>query len=184
MKKLEVTRKKILSEDLKTLKKKEPFTKMTDKEFLQWVYATAFVIGISLFGLLFKMEYLAFSTPIWYITAPSVFLAKEFVKLKKRVKAEKKVENIVDALNQNDIKINANDLVNSTIRHKETIDNDLYTNCYLFLDKNNKINGLYEEVNSQNKEINYYTLNNYELNRCYDYTPKKKVLTKETIKWR
>lgn len=184
MKKLEVTRKKILSEDIKTLKKKEPFTKMTDKEFLSWVFVNAFVIGISLVGLLFKMEYLAFSIPVMYITAPSIFLVKEFVKLKKRVKAEKKVKNIVDILNQNDIKINKNDLVNSTVRHKETMNDDLYSNCYLFLDKNNKINGLYEEVNYKNKEINYYTLNDYELNRCYDYTPKKKVLTKETIKWR
>ena len=86
---------------------------------------------------------------------------------------------VVKALVVNDIKTNSNRLSNSTVKHETVEKNGIeesYSNCYLFLDKNDKLNGLYEEINIPNKTVEYYTLNT---NEVVNITQgKRKVLTK------
>lgn len=174
MKKINLFNKKSISKDIKLLKQKEPFTKLSDEEYIKILSIVSIYLLIFGVTVLFDMLYISVFMPFIGLTGINIYFIKEFVKLKKRNKAEKNMENIARTLGVNNIKTNANRLTDSKIKSYNT--EETLSNCYLFLDKDNKINGLYEEINIPNRTIDYYTLNNDEVTMVTK--GKRKVLTK------
>lgn len=174
MKKINLFNKYGILKDIRTLKKKEPFTKLDDDEFLN-VYSV--IIGYLLvFGIavIFDIMLIELFMPFIGLTGINIYFIKEFVKLGKRKKAEKNMEKVVKTLEANNIQTNTNRLSNSIIKTADT--NETLNTCYLFLDKEDKLNGIYEEININDNTINYYTLNNCEVTNISQ--GKRKVLTK------
>ena len=183
MKKININNKRNIVDDINVLKEREPFGKLTDKEFMRIILLVGAYLGICAIGIGFNFPLFAALIPLVGLTGANIFIIKEFVKLKKKRKAEKNIEQVVKVLGVNDIKTNPNRLANSTVEHKDNLEK--YSNCYLFLDKEDKLNGLYEEIDTINKVANYYTLNNSEVNEIAMKNVKRKVLTKsDTTIWR
>ena len=183
MKKININNERNIVDDIDVLKEREPFGKLTDKEFMRIVLLVGVYLVISAIGIGFNFPLFAALIPFVGITGANVFIIKEFIKLRKKRKAEKNMEHVVRVLGVNDIKTNSNRLTNSIVEHRENTEK--YSNCYLFLDKEDKLNGLYEEVDTINKVANYYTLNNSEVSEIAMKNVKKKVLTKsDTMIWR
>lgn len=174
MKKINLFNKKSISKDINLLKQKEPFTKLSDKEYVKILSIVSIYLLIFGVTVLFDMLYISVFMPFIGLTGINIYFIKEFVKLKKRNKAEKNMENIARTLGVNNIKTNATRLTDSKIKSYNT--EETLSNCYLFLDKDNKINGLYEEISIPNRTIDYYTLNNDEVTMVAK--GKRKVLTK------
>ena len=173
MKKMNLKNKRNIIDDIEILKEREPFSKLTDSEFLKIVFIVIGYLTFSTVAFMLDIVYFAL------LIGVNVYFVKEFIKLGKRKKAEKNMNEVVKALVVNDIKTNSNRLSNSTVKHETVEKNGIeesYSNCYLFLDKNDKLNGLYEEINIPNKTVEYYTLNT---NEVVNITQgKRKVLTK------
>lgn len=183
MKKINIINKRNIVDDINIMKEREPFDKLTDKEFLKIVEIVGIYITISAIGLVLDFPFFAGLIPFVGITGANIYIIKEFSKLRKKRKAEKNMEQVVKALNVNDIKTNSNRLANSTIEHRDY--DDKYSNCYLFLDKEDNLSGLYEEIDTTNKVANYYTLDNNEISEITRRNVKKKVLTNSnTTIWR
>ena len=180
MKKLRIVSNKLLEKDIKTLKKREPFTKLSDKEFLTITLTTISYCIISMFTLSFDIAFFAALFPLLGVTGFNIYFLREIINSVKRKNAKKNIDSVVKTLNIHNVKVNSNDLINCTVCHNDTKDDNIHSNCYLFLDRNNKINGLYEERDLINRNNNYYLLKE----ELGNYNVKKKVLTKNTIKWR
>lgn len=179
MKKMNLKNKRNIVDDIEVLKEREPFSKLTDSEFLKIVFIVIGYLTFSTVTFMLDIVYFALLIPVLGLIGVNVYFVKEFIKLGKRKKAEKNMNEVVKALVVNDIKTNSNRLSNSTVKHETVEKNGIeesYSNCYLFLDKNDKLNGLYEEINIPNKTVDYYTLNT---NEVVNITQgKRKVLTK------
>ena len=183
MKKININNERNIVDDIDVLKEREPFGKLTDKEFMRIVLLVGAYLVISAIGIGFNFPLFAALIPFVGITGANIFIIKEFVKLRKKRKAEKNIEQVVKVLGVNDIKTNSNRLANSTVEHKDNLEK--YSNCYLFLNKEDKLSGLYEEIDTVNKVANYYALNNSEVSEIAMKNVKNKVLTKSnTMIWR
>lgn len=179
MKKLNLINKRNIIDDIEILKEKEPFSKLTDNEYLKLVLLITIYLIFSAVTLMLDIIYFTLLIPILSFIGINIYFIKEFIKLGKRKKAEKNMNEVVKALEVNEIKTNSKRLSSSMVKHDSVEKNGIeesYSNCYLFLDKNNKLNGLYEEINIPNKKVEYYTLNTNEVVNIAQ--GKRKVLTK------
>ena len=179
--------------DLKTKKNIRKYIDTTKKRqagdfndaFFMKVVTLWTLLGIipSLIGLmLIETLPLVLLLPITTIIGSLGICLNELRILNRDIKNDKKLNNVIEILENSNIKTNLNNLSKSVVLEDviftEEVPSDklISNNCYVFKDNDGNLQGLLEDDSS--KEIKYYTLGRDEIKKLVEYSPKVKKLVK------